>query len=448
MLIKVFDLSLILLALCSKFFSLNILQPVPLHSKKKCVIFLVLFIETMCMNIYQYYSPLYQQPFSWFRIILSLFFLTITLSFHSSQKCIRVFSAFLGYIIWDTSETAMNSLFTAILYALDSQIVHREMLVYVFSLTSMFISIILLFLIRFYLSKCVNGTPTQRLFIVSSLFINFSMISLFFYIYALNPNWYSYFIFLSGMQEITYVVIFLLGCLNGILICTLVTEIQHTHDKQYQLQTIEVKATYARELERINQIDNSYRKDSLSYIQKLNQSIEEEDINTLKELLNNAPSSIFALEHSSEIDGINNININGLKSLIHVKIICAQMQHIIFHLEIPEPIESLPMVPYDLIRIVGIFLDNAIDAAKDSPNPYIGLALYQLPDQTILILENSCKEQVLPISSLKEKGSTSKGKGHGMGLYIINQILENYPDVVLYTQTVSNLFIQKLSFPK
>lgn len=66
----------------------------------------------------------------------------------------------------------------------------------------------------------------------------------------------------------------------------------------------------------------------------------------------------------------------------------------------------------DLSRIVGILIDNAIEASIDSSNPFVNLAIIKTDqNSTLIIIENSFKDSALDINKLYNKRYSTK-KGH------------------------------------
>lgn len=99
----------------------------------------------------------------------------------------------------------------------------------------------------------------------------------------------------------------------------------------------------------------------------------------------------------------------------------------------------------DLSRIVGILIDNAIEASIDSSNPFVNLAIIKTDqNSTLIIIENSFKDSALDINKLYNKRYSTK-KGHrGYGLENIIEILNSYSNVLLNTSIEKDIFIQEI----
>ena len=116
--------------------------------------------------------------------------------------------------------------------------------------------------------------------------------------------------------------------------------------------------------------------------------------------------------------------------------------------EILGTLENLAINEFELSRILGIFLDNAIEAASSSKERKINFLISELKTKTTIELSNSYSAENLEISEIFEKGVSSKGKDRGLGLFKVKQILSKYPYISLQTISNNNQFLQKLVIPK
>ena len=88
---------------------------------------------------------------------------------------------------------------------------------------------------------------------------------------------------------------------------------------------------------------------------------------------------------------IANIKDASLKSLLAAKLMAAHSQGIHVHIEINEDIQEMPVKMIDLIRVLGIFLTNVIEAAEESEEKELDLAMIRESDQTAILIRNTTK---------------------------------------------------------
>lgn len=99
----------------------------------------------------------------------------------------------------------------------------------------------------------------------------------------------------------------------------------------------------------------------------------------------------------------------------------------------------------DLIRILGIFIDNAMEEAQCCK----GKILFQIRennDEYIVWVQNSVREQIHRRGVIK--GSTDKGIGRGNGLIIVDKIIRKYNNIILNSFFKESDFVQCLKIMK
>ena len=98
----------------------------------------------------------------------------------------------------------------------------------------------------------------------------------------------------------------------------------------------------------------------------------------------------------------------------------------------------------DLARILGIFLDNAIEAALETEQPQIGLNIIQNETGVSIIISNCFLDNGVALYQSKQKGFSTKSGHQGIGLSNARKIINSY-DNVLYETTIQNSsFIQHM----
>lgn len=75
--------------------------------------------------------------------------------------------------------------------------------------------------------------------------------------------------------------------------------------------------------------------------------------------------------------------------------------------ECPSTIIEVPVPIFDCIRVLGIILDNAIEASIESQDRELSLAIYRDDKQIEISISNSCRDTTLYRYS-NEKGITTK----------------------------------------
>lgn len=142
------------------------------------------------------------------------------------------------------------------------------------------------------------------------------------------------------------------------------------------------------------------------------------------------------------------INNPAIYSILTNKFYHAREENITMNIEILESLNEQEINSYEVCRILGILLDNAIEAAKSTEEKIINVRFVRdsKPKRELIVIENSYNDKTIDVSKIFEKGYTSKedDKGnHGIGLWNIKSILMKNEDLNLYT-TADELFRQQL----
>lgn len=78
---------------------------------------------------------------------------------------------------------------------------------------------------------------------------------------------------------------------------------------------------------------------------------------------------------------------------------------------------------YKVCEILGILMDNAIDACVDSNKKKLVVSVYTENEDLCVEIDNSYSG-IVDKDGIKKKGYTTKGKNHGYGLTILNRIVD------------------------
>ena len=78
---------------------------------------------------------------------------------------------------------------------------------------------------------------------------------------------------------------------------------------------------------------------------------------------------------------------------------------------------------YKVCKILGILMDNAIDACVESDKKKLVVSVYTENEALCVEIDNSYSG-IVDKDEIKKKGYTTKGKNHGHGLTILNRIID------------------------
>jgi len=145
-----------------------------------------------------------------------------------------------------------------------------------------------------------------------------------------------------------------------------------------------------------------------------------------------------------KLNQLGNISVLEIKSLLSVKLIYAHESGIDVTIDIPDRVDDFPMDTVDLARILGIFLDNAIEAASAAEQPQIGLNIIQHDASVSIIISNCFQDNGAALHELKQSGFSTKTGHQGIGLSNAQKIINSYDNVLLETTMQHGYFMQHM----
>lgn len=137
----------------------------------------------------------------------------------------------------------------------------------------------------------------------------------------------------------------------------------------------------------------------------------------------------------------------GVKGLLYHKLSKMEDNNIKYYLYVDQnlkdkDIESFDLKTYrDLTKLLGVFLDNAIDAALKSKEKEIEVELKDKDDCLLLTISNTYDKNT-DINKVGKSGFTTKGVGHGFGLSIVKDIAKTNSEIETFSSKENDKFIQ------
>lgn len=149
------------------------------------------------------------------------------------------------------------------------------------------------------------------------------------------------------------------------------------------------------------------------------------------------------------INELKNIPITELKGFINFKLMIMINENMNLQINVSPEITNSKLRRLsqkdktDLYNIVGVLLDNAYDASKESKEKEVVFTMYKEGTTIVLMVANTHKGKI-DIDRISEYGYSTKGKNHGTGLYIVDKIINKNPRFTKETSTMENYFIQTI----
>ena len=216
-----------------------------------------------------------------------------------------------------------------------------------------------------------------------------------------------------------------------------------TEAKQKAMQDLQ---DYTRNLEAMYNSLRSFKHDYVNILLSLSGYIEDGDMDRLKDFFESKifPTKNLITGEDYKLNQLSNISVLEIKSLLSAKMIYAHESGIDITIDIPGKVESFLIDTVDLARILGNFLDNAIEATLETEQPQIGLNIIQNKTGVSIIISNRFRDNGLMLHKLKQKGFSTKIGHQGIGLGNAQKIISSYDNVLLETTMKCDYFTQHI----
>lgn len=175
------------------------------------------------------------------------------------------------------------------------------------------------------------------------------------------------------------------------------------------------------DLESLNRAMSSQRHDFKNHIQVVYALIDMEEYEEAQKYLRRVNSD---LENVSRAQKTSQPAINAL---LQAKLMLCQHKGISFELDVTSKLETLPVASWQICRMLGNLIDNAIDAITEhgTSHPRIKVSIFPCDDGNCMRVENNGPPIPAPIKEqIFLPDFSTKGENRGMGLAIVTEILE------------------------
>ena len=140
------------------------------------------------------------------------------------------------------------------------------------------------------------------------------------------------------------------------------------------------------------------------------------------------------------------VNNDGIYNLIMKKYHEAEEKDIKVNISFLLDLSTLNMKIYEFARILGILLDNAIEASSECEEKVINLTFRNdsKNSRQLIIVENTYNNKDVDTQKIFEKGVSGKENHTGLGLWEVNKLLNKNKNITLFTTKNEKYFTQQL----
>ena len=140
------------------------------------------------------------------------------------------------------------------------------------------------------------------------------------------------------------------------------------------------------------------------------------------------------------------INNPAIYSILTSKYHKADSLGIKINLEFFVDLNEFKINSYEFSRILGILLDNAIEAASECSEKLINIYFRNESNKNrnVIIISNTYKDKSVNTEEIFEKGKSGKENHSGMGLWEVRQYMKKNENLNLHTTKNNKYFTQQL----
>ena len=205
---------------------------------------------------------------------------------------------------------------------------------------------------------------------------------------------------------------------------------------------------YVNELERQQISIRKFRHDYQNLILSMQAFMHDEDWEGLKGFYFSAVDAASAAisESVTTFDQLHKMKVREVKGIIASKLMMAQNVNAAVRadFEANQEIDSIPIDTVMLVRMLGIILDNAVEAVAELDKANLLICCLKWERGITFIVKNTCSPDIPPLDQLWKAGVSTKGCGRGEGLSILSELIDACPNVTLGTSVENGTFCQEL----
>ena len=307
-----------------------------------------------------------------------------------------------------------------------------------------------IYLIMFLLTKLINALKvnvlifdnmnlkTKVLLIINALLIVIILAMQFYLLRFYSASMPTFITFISIIGLIAYFSVSLYSMINVSKLESTKIDLENANNTIHSLTILHDQV-------------RSFKHDFDNMVNSIGGYVVNEDIDGLKKYYNqlleecHKTNNLYALSPAV-------INHPAIYHLLATKYYEADQKNIQINLDVFLDLNEIEerMKIYDFTRILGILLDNAIDATVECDKKIINVTFRKDMgnDMIAVIIQNTYKNKDVNTETIFQKGVSSKENHSGLGLWKVRQILMHNNNLNLFTTKNDEFFTQQFEIFK
>lgn len=215
--------------------------------------------------------------------------------------------------------------------------------------------------------------------------------------------------------------------ISSILFIVCIKTVKKEEEQKAEEKQLEILEAYIKNLEQLNEKTSAFRHDYKNILSGLTGFLKEGKTEEMTAYLSEI---IHATEKISEGQDLAWKELRyvyplELKGFLYEKILSAYAQKIRMQIQVDEKLDFQCSYMKDVIRILGIFIDNAIEETVDMENGYIIIVAMNTEQGCLFSVTNNYKNKP-ELALMQQRGYTTKGENRGMGLHWAEEMIKKH----------------------
>lgn len=206
------------------------------------------------------------------------------------------------------------------------------------------------------------------------------------------------------------------------------------------------------------QMENNFRPILEDYIHKFraNEHEYKNHLNALysiiqvsdeKEIKSNINKYIGNIKENNHLNNLLYVDNTILKAILYSKMSLAEEKGIDIKYDITSNLEDIDLDDMDLVVVLSNLLNNAIEGVEDTENPWINVIISELNNKDekeyVIRVSNSVNDiNQIDLTSITNKGTTTKGENRGYGLYNVKKLIKKVNGNILIEMEKDSIIIE------
>lgn len=224
------------------------------------------------------------------------------------------------------------------------------------------------------------------------------------------------------------------------------------HDKlnEQKIKQTEIEGLlkYTEKLEKEERKLRKFKHDYQNMLLSLKELADFEDRNEFKQGVMNLEEYFNVRFASNEIWGFNdfdNLKNPYVKSIFISKVQDMRNMKITAEFSCPKIIEDIDIPVFYLVRVLGITLDNAVEAVSGNSDGRIAMNIMKVRGAVKFVISNTVTGPHKPVGKLIQEGYTTKSRHHGLGLGNIRDIRKENGNLFVSYKYEEDMFVATIT---